>query len=245
MACAPIHCNNVGRRYTIITTQVLPSSTAEHNSTQTLSPLSKFLKGEPKALGTVQIMIGLLTFLFGIVLATYTPIISIYSGVIFWGPVFHIISGSLAVSASNKLNSCVFFSHAKAILILNIISTTFAGIIIHILFLDLIFGIFGYVYPAQANAQRITGVLLGFALLQLSISVTLLVFTCKAICTSKPTLNTISVVPNPESVAPSAPVNNPFPAQEVNTKNDIAMATAPGENPPAYSEKCNQTTENG
>ncbi|XP_047669235.1 uncharacterized protein LOC113663332 isoform X2 [Tachysurus fulvidraco] len=208
MACAPIHCNNVGRRYTIITTQVLPSSTAEHNSTQTLSPLSKFLKGEPKALG-------------------------------------HIISGSLAVSASNKLNSCVFFSHAKAILILNIISTTFAGIIIHILFLDLIFGIFGYVYPAQANAQRITGVLLGFALLQLSISVTLLVFTCKAICTSKPTLNTISVVPNPESVAPSAPVNNPFPAQEVNTKNDIAMATAPGENPPAYSEKCNQTTENG
>ncbi|KAK2857400.1 hypothetical protein Q7C36_005319 [Tachysurus vachellii] len=54
MASVPVPVTNVGSGYTIIT-QVLPSSTAsttaEQNSTQTHSPLSKFLKGEPKALG--------------------------------------------------------------------------------------------------------------------------------------------------------------------------------------------------
>ncbi|XP_060724977.1 membrane-spanning 4-domains subfamily A member 12-like [Tachysurus vachellii] len=249
MASVPVPVTNVGRGYTIIT-QVLPSSTAEQNSTQTLSPLSKFLKGEPKALGTVQIMIGLLTFLFGIVLATYIPTISIVSGIVFWSPVFHIISGSLAVSASNKLNSCV----VKATLTLNIFSTLSAGITIIILILDLIFGICYYDYNYRCNhtaegmGKGITGVLLVFTLLQFCISIALSAFTCKATCTSEPTLNIINVVPNPESFAPSAPVNNPFPPHHtqlgVNTMHGVAMATAPGENPPAYSEKCNQTTEN-
>ncbi|XP_026995948.2 membrane-spanning 4-domains subfamily A member 4A-like [Tachysurus fulvidraco] len=254
MASVPVPVTNVGRGYTIIT-QVLPSSTVEQNSTQTLSPLSKFLKGEPKALGTVQIMIGLLTFLFGIVLATYTPMISIFSGIVFWSSVFHIIAGSLAVSASNKLNSCV----VKATLTLNIFSTLSAGITIIILILDLIFGSYVYrysyyedsysynYYASEGMRKGITGVLLVFTLLQFCISIAVSAFTCKATCTSEPSLNIINVIPNPESFAPSAPVNNPFPPhhtqQGVNSMHGIAMATAPGENPPAYSEKCNQTTE--
>ncbi|XP_027034352.2 membrane-spanning 4-domains subfamily A member 4A-like [Tachysurus fulvidraco] len=248
MASVPVPVTNVGRGYTVIT-QVLPSSTAEQNSTQTLSPLSKFLKGEPKALGTVQIMIGLLTLLFGIVLATYTPNFSIYSGIVFWSPLFHITAGSLAVSASNKLNSCV----VKATLTLNIFSTLSAGSTIIILIIDLILGSYVYrysyyedsdsynYYTSKSMGKGITGVLLAFTLLQFCISIALSAFTCKAICTSKPTVNIINVVQNPESFAPSAPVNNPFPPhhtqQEVNTMHGIAMATAPGENPPAYSEK--------
>ncbi|XP_060724988.1 membrane-spanning 4-domains subfamily A member 12-like isoform X2 [Tachysurus vachellii] len=200
MASVPVPFTNVGRGYTVVT-QVIPSSTAEQNSTQTHSPLSKFLKGEPKALG-------------------------------------HIISGSLAVSASNKLNSCV----VKATLILNIFSTLSAGLTIIFLFMDLIFGgyRYRYIYASEGMRKGITGVLLVFTLLQFCISIALSAFTCKATCTSEPTLNVINVVPNPESFAPSAPVNNPFPPHHtqlgVNTMHGVAMATAAGGNPPAYSE---------
>ncbi|GAA6076744.1 membrane-spanning 4-domains subfamily A member 4A-like [Tachysurus ichikawai] len=147
MASAPVPVTNVGRGYTVVT-QVLPSSTAEQNSTQTLGPLSKFLKGEPKALGTVQIIIGLLTFLFGIVLAICSANISIFTGVVFWSPVFHIIAGSLAVSASNKLNSCV----VKATLTLNIFSTISAGITIIILILDLTIWSYSYRYSYHEDS---------------------------------------------------------------------------------------------
>ncbi|XP_026995939.2 membrane-spanning 4-domains subfamily A member 4A-like [Tachysurus fulvidraco] len=245
MASAPVPVTNVGRGYTVIT-QVLPSSTAEQNSTQTISPLRKFLKGEPKALGTVQIMIGLLTLLFGIVLAAFPQTVLIVSGMIFWSPVFHITAGSLAVSASNKLNSCV----VKATLTLNIFSTLSAGITIMFLIIDMIFGSYrfcdyensyGCNYATESMSKGITGVLLVFTLLQFCISIALSAFACKAICTSEPTLNIINVVQNPESFAPGAPVNNPFPPhhtqQEVNMMHGIAMATAPGGNPPAYSEK--------
>ncbi|KAK2857389.1 hypothetical protein Q7C36_005308 [Tachysurus vachellii] len=246
MASVPVPVTNVGSGYTVVT-QFLPSSTApttaKQNSTQTLSQLNKFLKGEPKALGTVQIMIGLLTFLFGIVLATYIPTISIVSGIVFWSPMFHIIAGSLAVSASNKLNSCV----VKATSTLNILSTLSAGVTIIILILDLIFGICYYDYNYRCNhtaegmRKGITGVLLVFTLLQFCISIALSAFTCKATCTSEPTLNVINVVPNPESFAPSAPVYNPFPPYPTqlgaNTMHGIAMATAPGRNPPVYSKK--------
>ncbi|KAK2857399.1 hypothetical protein Q7C36_005318 [Tachysurus vachellii] len=249
MASAPVPFTNVGRGYTVVT-QVIPSSTAEQNSTQTHSPLRKFLKGEPKALGTVQIMIGLLTLLFGIVLATFHhhPQTSIVSRIVFWSPVFHITAGSLAVSASNKLNSCV----VTATMMLNIFSTLSAGITIIILFMDL-FVRYGYcfvgvedrvinnIYASEGMRKGITGVLLVFTLLQFCISIALLAFTCKATCTSEPTLNIINLVQNPESFAPSAPVYNPFPPHHtqlgVNTMHGVAMATAPWENPPAYSEK--------
>ncbi|GAA6085931.1 membrane-spanning 4-domains subfamily A member 4A-like [Tachysurus ichikawai] len=191
-------------------------------------------------------MIGLLTLLFGIVSATIPESVIIFSGVVFWSPVFHIIAGSLAVSASNKLNSCV----VKATMTLNIFSTISAGITIIFLIMDLIFGRYRYCYykdsyrcsyALESLGKGITGVLLVFTLLQFSISIALSAFTCKATCTSEPTLNIINMVQNPESFAPSAPVNNPFPPhhtqQGVNMMHGVAMATAPGENPPAYSEK--------
>ncbi|XP_026995950.2 membrane-spanning 4-domains subfamily A member 12-like [Tachysurus fulvidraco] len=249
MASAPLPFTNVGSGYTVVT-QVIPSSTApttaEQNSTQTLGPLSKFLKGEPKALGTVQIMIGLLTLLFGIVLAAFPRSVLIVSRVIFWSPLLHIAAGSLAVSASNKLNSCV----VKATLTLNIFSTLFAGLTIIFLILNLMFGSYVYCdyedsyrcnYAAEDPGKGITGVLLVFTLLQFCISIALSAFARKATCTSEPTLNIINVVQNPESFAPSAPVNNLFPPhhtqQGVNTMHGVAMAMVPRENPPAYSEK--------
>ncbi|KAG7327026.1 hypothetical protein KOW79_010427 [Hemibagrus wyckioides] len=244
---------NVGSGYTIIT-QVVPASTvlntAGQISTQIRNPLQKFLKGEPKALGTVQIMIGLLTILFGIVLAVYPQSISIYSGVVFWGSVFHIIAGSLAVAASNKLNSCLL----KGAMVLNIFSTLSAGTGIIIFSVDVALGRIysdcywdnhnyrcNYSYVAESYTRGMNGVLLVFCLLQFCISISVSAFVCKATCTHEPTLNIINVVPNPETFAPSAPVVSAFPPHhtqlEVNPMHAAAMGASPMENPPAYSEK--------
>ncbi|KAF4080273.1 hypothetical protein AMELA_G00168530 [Ameiurus melas] len=246
MASAPVPLTNVGSGYTIVT-QVLPSSTAsntaDQNSPQMLGPLRKFLKGEPKALGAVQIMIGLLTILFGIVMAIYPQAIIVYSGVTFWGSLLHITAGSLAVSASNKLNACV----VKGAMVVNIFSTVAAGITIIIFSMDLVIGPFygscyyydgryecSNSYIAESRTNGIIGVLLVFSLLQFVISIAISAFTCKAICTNEPTLNIINVVPNPEGCVPVA---SSFPAHHAqpgaSTMDAFAMSSAP----PAYSEK--------
>ncbi|XP_031432483.1 membrane-spanning 4-domains subfamily A member 4A-like isoform X2 [Clupea harengus] len=104
------------------------------------SMLWKFLKGEPAALGTVQIMIGLVVFLFGIVTAFYASTISTFSGIMFWGAIIYITAGSLTVRANKKLNPCL----VKASLGMNIFSTITAGIAIILHSLDFIISIYPY-----------------------------------------------------------------------------------------------------
>uniref|UniRef100_A0A8C1YUE9 Membrane-spanning 4-domains, subfamily A, member 17c.2 n=1 Tax=Cyprinus carpio TaxID=7962 RepID=A0A8C1YUE9_CYPCA len=72
--------------------------------------LKGFFKAQPKALGTVQIMTGVVIFLFGIVntaISTFHPSILIFSGITYWGSLIYIIAGSLSVAAQNKLHLCV------------------------------------------------------------------------------------------------------------------------------------------
>ncbi|XP_029431172.1 membrane-spanning 4-domains subfamily A member 4A-like isoform X2 [Rhinatrema bivittatum] len=106
--------------------------------------LKKFFKGEPKALGVTQILIGLIQIILAIILATAIPavsVISVYIGVPFWGGLFFIISGSLSVSAQNKANMCL----VKGSLGMNIISAIAAFIGIIIFALDISFNYFyGY-----------------------------------------------------------------------------------------------------
>uniref|UniRef100_F7G7A6 Membrane spanning 4-domains A15 n=1 Tax=Monodelphis domestica TaxID=13616 RepID=F7G7A6_MONDO len=85
-----------------------PSGSVPH---QRLPPAETFLNGEPKALGTVQILIGLIYISFGSVLLMfrrgYIGMLFIDGGIPFWGGVCFIISGSLSVATEKYHSSCL------------------------------------------------------------------------------------------------------------------------------------------
>nr|XP_055054197.1 membrane-spanning 4-domains subfamily A member 15-like [Misgurnus anguillicaudatus] len=111
----------------------------------TYAPLQWFLKVQPKSLGTVQIMIGVVTLMIGIVFINKIDhfMLTVISGINFWGSFIYIIAGSLSVVAENKLNSCV----VKASLGMNVISAVTAGVAIILLSIDLAsVAYYGYYY---------------------------------------------------------------------------------------------------
>ncbi|XP_034770808.2 membrane-spanning 4-domains subfamily A member 4A-like isoform X1 [Acipenser ruthenus] len=84
--------------------------------------MQTFLRGQPKALGVVQIMIGIVSLLFGPVLMNADTVEGII-GLPFWTGVWYIISGSLAVAAENTRRRGL----VKACLGMNVVSSVFAG----------------------------------------------------------------------------------------------------------------------
>ncbi|KAI1885995.1 hypothetical protein AGOR_G00209490 [Albula goreensis] len=160
--------------------------------------LEKFLKGEPKALGTVQIMIAMIMLLFGTVMAVSTESLVLYSGIVYWGSIIYISSGALSIASSNQLSPC----KVKGALGMNIFSTITAGIAIILLSLDFVVNFrnyychgsssesYGY-YSCkklqnmyQSSSNGMSGVLLVFSILEFIVSIYVSAFACRGVCDS-------------------------------------------------------------
>uniref|UniRef100_A0A8B9L5A2 Membrane-spanning 4-domains subfamily A member 4A-like n=1 Tax=Astyanax mexicanus TaxID=7994 RepID=A0A8B9L5A2_ASTMX len=91
MATSVQPAENTIHGFTIVT-HVVPAGTGHYGQSteagaSTTGQFGKFLKGDPKALGVVQIMIGIITFMLGIVSAVFFYTASKVIGVMFWGAV--------------------------------------------------------------------------------------------------------------------------------------------------------------
>ncbi|KAK6467026.1 membrane-spanning 4-domains subfamily A member 4D-like isoform X1 [Huso huso] len=174
---------------------VVPSSAL----CQLSEKLKRFLKGEPRPLGTVQILIGVISIVFGVVLAMTPFSISAATGAPYWTGVLYIISGSLCVAADRTPKASLI----KAALGMNVVSSVAAGIAICFYCVDLPYyygtsvcsypssqsrdHYYGYqceniVLAAQRTSTGIKSVLLIFSLLQFCVSVSMAAFACKAAC---------------------------------------------------------------
>ncbi|NP_001076481.1 membrane-spanning 4-domains, subfamily A, member 17A.6 [Danio rerio] len=198
-----------------------------------LQGIQAFLKGQPKALGAVQIIIGLWTFLLGIVSTAFA-----FSGIPYGASLIYITAGSLSIAAETKINSPAGLCLVRASLGMNIFSAIAAGISIIMLSVQLALGSIhyycrdSYCYDNWSLLSGISGVLLVFAILELCISICLSVFACKVTCCYYPQ---IPVVNNPLIQRP--PAENP--QQYIQCPQEIPepyFQHPPAEAPPAYTE---------
>ncbi|NP_001093531.1 membrane-spanning 4-domains, subfamily A, member 17a.2 isoform X1 [Danio rerio] len=200
--------------------------------------IQAFLKGQPKALGTVQIMIGVLTFLLGILCTIYGNYIFFFTGVSYVASLIYITTGLLSIAAENKINSPSALCLVRASLGMNIFSAIAAVFSIIMLSLGLAVGPTNrycrdfYCYNYTTLLSGINGVLLAFAILEFFISICLSVFACKVTCCCKPKIHVSSnpLIQRPPAETPQQYSQCP---QEVP---EPCFQHPPAETPPAYTE---------
>ncbi|XP_036427238.1 membrane-spanning 4-domains subfamily A member 4A-like [Colossoma macropomum] len=215
--------SNTGGGYTIVTHVISPRTSTEPGQiVSTGGPLQKFLKGKPKLLGSVQITIGLLTLLLGILMNLSMPGFTVFGGIAFLGAFMYIITGSLAVSASKNLHRCV----VTGALVMNVISTITAAITI-----TLFSPVFVSDNGCSMSPDFVIILLVICSIIQFIISICVSAFACKATCSTGPSVNII-VAPNQAG----CPVytSEQHPLYEVNS---AAIYSPLMESPPPYSEK--------
>ncbi|XP_048048333.1 membrane-spanning 4-domains subfamily A member 4A-like isoform X1 [Megalobrama amblycephala] len=174
---------------------------AHHNTA-----LEGFFKAQPKALGTVQIMIGVMIFLLGIVLninVYHFGTLYVYSGITYWGSFIYISAGSLSVAAQNKLHPCV----VKASLGMNVISAITSAIAVLLMGIQIRIDSMGYpsCYYSYSYSENdiciyferygwgIIGIMMVLSILQFIISICISGFACKATCNRDSTVVNVAL----------------------------------------------------
>ncbi|KAM5140484.1 uncharacterized protein ACMZJ9_014341 [Mantella aurantiaca] len=143
----------------------------------------EFLKGKPKSLGVILIVVGILHIGMGIGLLYTSYNVVEFSGIPFWGAVFNIIAGSLSVAAVSKPSMCLIKGSLGLSIVVSISSVT--GLI-----LNIVEFIYRYYYSLSYCYYDCSGLLTGghvlrglfilTYLLQFSVSVSLSVFAGRA-----------------------------------------------------------------
>nr|XP_055055570.1 membrane-spanning 4-domains subfamily A member 12-like isoform X3 [Misgurnus anguillicaudatus] len=143
---------------------------------------------------TVQIMIGVVFFLFGFGLTTDDQMnfrffeIIYNSGITRWGSLIYITAGSLSVGAENKRHPCL----VKASLGMNVFSAVTAGIAILMLSVHLADSPPCIFDCPLREMKWPTGTALVFSILQLIISICISAFACKTTCCTNHTVVNVS-----------------------------------------------------
>ncbi|XP_052045555.1 membrane-spanning 4-domains subfamily A member 4D-like isoform X1 [Apodemus sylvaticus] len=173
----------------------------------------EFLKGEPKVLGVVQVMIALINLSLGTIILTNIfaePIISVVLLAPIWGPIMFIVSGSLSIAAGVKTTKSLVISS----LTLNTISSVLAATASIMGIVSLALGSYS---PFRYNNNTITrgldALMLVLNLLEFCIAVSVSAFGCKASCCNSsevlvvlPPNPTVTVMAPPMTLQPLLPL---------------------------------------